>query len=103
MCCCLDILPSHVLLSRYIAISRPFLTLQFERQRGLARLMVSLSWLVSLLLSSLQAAVFSQQKHPQVEFYQCTARNSIESFSQAVTDEDGNIVRTILMSKQYVK
>ena len=31
------------------------------------RFMVGLSWLVSLLLSSLQAIMFSEQKHPQVE------------------------------------
>ena len=50
---------------RYIAVSRPFLTLQQEKHRLVARLMVGLAWLVSLLLSSLQALVFSLQKHPQ--------------------------------------
>ena len=50
---------------RYIAVSRPFLTVQQEKHRLVARLMVGLAWLVSLLLSSLQALVFSLQKHPQ--------------------------------------
>ena len=31
----------------------------------------------------------------QVEFYQCTVRNSIESFSQVITDEEGRTVRNL--------
>ena len=74
--------------------------------------MVGISWLISLLLSSLQALMFSEQKHPQVgssidfpeifqrlvfqvEFYQCTVRNSIESFSQVTIDEEGRTVRNL--------
>ena len=42
------------------------------------RILVSLSWLFSFLLSLPQALMFRLIKHPQAEFYQCTSQMIFE-------------------------
>ena len=46
--------------------------------------MVFCSWLVSLVLSSVQAIMFRQVKHPNMEFYQCTSDMVVEMNSDLV-------------------
>ena len=48
------------------------------------RLMVSMSWIVSIILALPQAFIFRKLKHPDMEFYQCTTTMAIEDFSHEV-------------------
>ena len=48
--------------------------------------MVFCSWLVSLVLSSVQAIMFRQVKHPNMEFYQCTSEMVVEMNSKMVIE-----------------
>ena len=48
------------------------------------RMMVCISWLVSLILASPQAIMFRKLKHPSLEFYQCTPDMVIETYSTLV-------------------
>ena len=49
--------------------------------------MVFCSWLVSLVLSSVQAIMFRQVKHPNMEFYQCTSDMVVEMNSKMVIEK----------------
>ena len=75
---------------RYLVVRDPFRTLHFGKQRRLARVMVLCSWMVSLILSLPQAFMFRKLKHPHLEFYQCTTKNVLESYSDLVV-EDGKL------------
>jgi hypothetical protein len=52
------------------------------------RLMVMLAWLGMLLISCPQAIIFRVLKHPDQDFYQCTAFKFFDDFSSPV--EVGN-------------
>ena len=80
---------THPLL-RYLVVRNPFRTLHYGKQRRLARVMVLCCWVVSFILSFPQAIMFRKLKHPHLEFYQCTTKSVVETYSDLVT-EDGKL------------
>ena len=50
--------------------------------------MVSCCWVVSLLLSLPQAIMHRKLKHPHLEFYQCTTKMVVETYSDLVMEGD---------------
>ena len=79
-----------LLFCRYISISRPLFSLNIVRQRSRARLMVVLAWVLTMLFSCPQAIIFSVQKHPNKDFYQCTTENFFENLSTPVLENNNN-------------
>ena len=53
---------------------------------NLPRMMVCISWTISLALASPQALMFRKLKHPSLEFYQCTTNMVIETYSEVVLE-----------------
>ena len=87
---------------RYLAINNPMGTLQsnlvrrrarysvynFLNDNSWSRILVALSWSVSLLLSSPLAFMFRVVKHPYRDFYQCTSDLVFEMNSDLVMSGD---------------
>merc|ERR1711892_373075 len=80
----------NISIDRCLAVMKPLDTLQSCRQRRRARLMVAVSWIISIILSLPQAFMFRKLKHPAVEFYQCTTDMVVEDYSTQ-TMVDGKI------------
>ena len=56
---------------------------------SILRIMVGISWLISLILASPQALMFRKLKHPSLDFHQCTTNLVIETYSELIFDENG--------------
>ena len=58
------------------------------------RVMVIVSWLLTIIFSCPQAVIFRVLKHPAKEFYQCTTINFFEDLSEMVVMTSANGTNT---------
>jgi len=82
-------------IDRAISISKPLFSLNVERQRGRARLMVITAWVLTIFFTIPQAIIFRVMKHPEKNFYQCTTINFFEDLCSEV--KVGNHTEKLLL------